>query len=574
MNTERISADILVIGASVAGLSAAISAKEKDPDVNILVVEKYFSGYAGKANRGAGIAFMLGNNTPEEFIDFQIKNIGLYLNKQDTLQKYVSKSNQNIERLDSWTKRVCRDENGKLITLKWGSKIVGKKENGKPLFQDSEFPWTLVAIELDYILEMKKTARKLGVKFIDRVGIVDFLKDGGKVCGAIGYHIEEEKQYAFTAKAVIAAHGNQNYRIMPMWSPGRGEGISAAYRAGAEFANCEYGSFYNWISLESFESSMGVEEALYNDKGENVGKQHRTGINSDIDSKTLAEWYLQMRAGNGPMHYHMHENTLMQSLTSVLASDNVFNRPYADKFWGTLFFNAFSSHTHDQIVPGLISEFSPLKVDENMATTLPGLFAAGDICYAGSRLVGSVACSPGRIRGGGIAYALFSGIEAGESAIDYVASAHLCECDEKQLEESRNAMFACKNRIGGIHPKEIVRQIQEVVNPIGNSLYMHEQRLNYALAEVARIGDMLDTVSASDMHSIFEYNEAKSMVLCAEMFYKSALQRKESRSWFLREDYPDRDDKNYLKWFIVKDDSGKVSISEERVPIETYSLRP
>jgi len=213
-------------------------------------------------------------------------------------------------------------------------------------------------------------------------------------------------------------------------------------------------------------------------------------------------------------------------------------------------------------------------VDINMATTVRGLYAAGDICYAGSRMVGAVPCPPGRIRGGGISYALFSGIEAGESSASYVSSAKPSQYQEKEIEENRNRMFACMNRPGGIHPKEVVRQIQLVVEPLGRSLFMHEQRLNYAIAEVERIKGLLDKMTASDMHSLFECNEARSMALCAEMFFRSAKLRKESRGWFLREDYLKRDDANYLKWFIVKNDNGKVSISEERVPIETYIIKP
>ena len=88
-----------------------------------------------------------------------------------------------------------------------------------------------------------------------------------------------------------------------MWSPARGEGVAAAYRAGAKFANCEYGSFYNWTNLDHFESDMGVEYGLYNDKGENIGLPTIKEVHPDINADSLAEWYKQTIAGNGPMHY-------------------------------------------------------------------------------------------------------------------------------------------------------------------------------------------------------------------------------------------------------------------------------
>ena len=65
------------------------------------------------------------------------------------------------------------------------------------------------------------------------------------------------------------------------------------------------------------------------------------------------------------------------------------------------------------------------------------------------------------------------------------------------------------------------------------------------------------------------------MVTCAELFYTAAMERKESRGWFAREDYAERDDKNWLKWICLKKDkSGKIAMYTEPVPIEKYKYRP
>lgn len=52
---EKMSADVLIIGGGIAGLTAAISVKEENPDISVLVVEKQTSGYSGKANKGGGV---------------------------------------------------------------------------------------------------------------------------------------------------------------------------------------------------------------------------------------------------------------------------------------------------------------------------------------------------------------------------------------------------------------------------------------------------------------------------------------------------------------------------------------
>jgi succinate dehydrogenase/fumarate reductase flavoprotein subunit len=570
---ERMATDVLVVGGSIAGLAAAITAKEQDPKLDVTVVEKYTSGYSGKANRGAGIMLILGAHSPAEFAQFYLEHIGLYLNNQTTLLKYASMLNDGAYAIDKWSGKIDKDEEGKLRTLKWASKIVGRTEDGKPIFDQSvPYPWTLVAIDLDYVREVRKYARKLGVKFVDRVGVVDLMTDGGKAAGVVGYDIDDGTQHVLGARSVVLACGNQCYRVMPMWSAARGEGVAAAFRAGAKFANCEYGSFYNWTNLDHFESDMGVEYALYNDKGENIGLPLIKEVHPDISADVLVEWYKQTIAGNGPMHYRQNENPLMPYLTSVLASQAVHNRPYADRFWGYLFFNAFSQQTTDHVVPGLVGEFGGLWVDENMATTVPGLFAAGDLCVQGSRAWGATA-QPGRHRGSGIAFATFSGRVAGPSAATYAGGATALPLSDDQIAAIDMRVTAPLKSTGSMRPMEMVAEIQKVMQPLGNSLYRHEDRLKKALARVEELKALLPQLKAADPHEMFGVNECEATVLCAEMFFKASLERKESLGWFLREDYPEPSNDG-LEWITVENKGGEVSVGKERVPLETYPFEP
>lgn len=570
---KHVNTDVLVVGGCIAGLAAAITAKEENPDLDVTVVEKYSSGFSGKANRGAGIMAILGDHTPEEFAQFYLEHIGLYLNNQNMLLKYASMLNGNAEAIEKWTGKIDKDETGKFRTLKWASKIVGRGEDGKPIWdQNVPYPWTLVAVELDYIRAVRRYARRLKVKFVDRVGMADLLTEDGRVAGIVGYNIDDGTQQVFSSKAVILACGNCCWRIMPMWSPARGEGVAAAFRAGAKFGNCEYGSFYNWTNLDHFESEMGAEYALYNDKGENVGIKHIKEIHPDISADCVAEWYKQMVAGNGPMHYRRNENPLMPYLSSVLASQAVHNRPYADRFWGYLFFNAFSQETNDHIVPGLVGESAGLWVDENMATTIPGLFAAGDICVQGSRAWGATA-QPGRHRGSGIAFATFSGRVAGPAASAYAAGAEQPPLSEDQIAATDGRFTAPLKAKGAMKHMDMVAEIQKIMQPLGNSLYRHEDRLKKALARVEELQALLPELKATNPHEAFGVNECASMLLCSEMFFKASLERKESLGWFLREDYPEPS-KEGLYWVTVENKDGQVSVGRERVPLETYPYQP
>lgn len=572
--TERITTDVLVVGGSLAGLASAITAKEQEPSLEVTVLEKYSSGYSGKANRGAGIMLLLGEHTPDEFVRFYLEHIGLYLNDQTALVKYASMLNGSVDCIDKWSGgKVDKDDAGKFKTLKWASKRAGTTDDGKPVFdQNVPYPWTLAAIELDYIREVRKYARKAGVKFIDRVGMVDVLIDADRAAGIVGYNIDDGSQCVVGAKSVVLACGNCGWRVMPMWAAARGEGVAAAFRAGAKFANCEYGSFYNWTFLDHFESEMGVEYALYNDKGENIGLPTVKEVHPDINAESLAEWYKHTVAGNGPIHYREAENPLVQYTHSMLASQDFYNRPFADRFWGYLFFNAFSQQTSDVVVPGLIGEFGGLWVDDNMATTIPGLFAAGDLCVHGSRAWGATA-QPGRHRGSGLAFATFSGRVAGPSAALYAGDSASPALSEEQIVSVDSRFNEPLSGSGTMTVLEMVAEIQKVMEPLGNSLYRREDRLRAALTRVKELQEMLPQVQADDPHHLFGVNECRSMLLCSEMFFKASLERRETLGWFLREDYPEAS-KEGLHWVVVENKGGEVSVGKEAVPLEAYPYQP
>ncbi|MCL2492605.1 MAG: FAD-binding protein [Clostridiales bacterium] len=574
--SERIKTDVLIAGGGIAGLAAAIAAKESAPDIGVTIVEKYTSGYSGKANRGAGIMVTLADYKPEEFVRYHADRIGKYLNDQEFLMKYAREINNNVEALDRWSNgKIDRDEKGEIRTVKWRSQLRGVGEDGVYDFdQSNEYPWTLAAIDLDFLLNVRKTAVKLGVKFIDRVGIVDILTAaGGEACGAVGFGIDTGEAFVFEARAVVLATGGQNYRVMPMWACARGEGIAAAWRAGASLTNGEFGSFYNWTSPHNFKDEMGVEYGLYNDKGENVGARHTVEPHPDIDPYSLAEYYKQVKAGNGPLHYRQDENVMLPFTRSMLGSNAAyFKRPFANKWWGKLIFNGATQEPDDVIMPGLVGEYGAVKVGEDFQTRIPGLFAIGEVSIAGTRCFGAVPAPPARVRGIAINVMTFHGRAAGPAAAAYAASVKAGAISDTQAEAVVKRFNAPLSRAGDIPVNDFVFEIMKVMQPVGNSLYRHEARMGKALGRILELREQMGRIDAEAPHHLFGVNEIDATLLCAEMFFRASLERKDSIGWFLREDYPDPPDD--LEWIVIENDGGKPKIVKEPVPIERYPFKP
>ena len=556
-----LSADLLIVGGGIAGLACAIAAKETDPEVDVLVVDKVVAGWGGKANKGGGnIVFMDEADGFDNVLDFHVHNVGDFLEDQEFLLDFARESRPNLERLERWGVHIYRDDAGEPKYVRWLP----------------EHPWRLAVLDQDLTLNMAKHARKLGVRFKDRVEIVDLLKDGDRVCGAIGFGMIDGECVIAQAGAVVLANGNQCYKLMPRWASAGGEGIAAAYRAGAAMRGAEFGNFINWVFADTKEVCQGAEDVLYNAKGENISKRVRPALESDVHSKEVVEWWKEMKAGNGPIVANMIENYVNNEIVPAFHEDKLAVRPVSMKFWGLTIGKAMAASTvkgpMQPVMPGLNAELAPVKVDHQMATTVPGLFAIGDTCYAGTCLAGAVPAPPGRMRGSGLGFATFSGARCAPAAVA-AARAASGRPDAGQAEALKARIFTPLGRSGMAAP-EMVRAVQDVMVPVGYSIYKRADRMTEALDKVLALKAQVPSLAAADPHYLAACHVAESMVLGAEMFYRASLAREESRGWHLREDFPERDDANFLKWIELHEDGDEMALSLHDVPVDRYPIKP
>jgi succinate dehydrogenase/fumarate reductase flavoprotein subunit len=227
-----------------------------------------------------------------------------------------------------------------------------------------------------------------------------------------------------------------------------------------------------------------------------------------------------------------------------------------------------------EVCPMLIGEQSPVKTGHDMQTTIPGLFAIGDVSYCGSAAPGAVPAPPGRNRGSGILNAVFAGIICADNAAQTGKSGNAAQIDEVQVQKSIERVYAPLERTGGVSAKDVIREVHKAVGPMENSVYMSGERIAKALAYVNKALDLTKTLKAVDFHDLISCHEAEAIALCAEMLFRAADMRKESRGWFLREDFPEMDNKNWLKWIIVKNADGKMVFETEDIPYEKWPVKP
>jgi succinate dehydrogenase/fumarate reductase flavoprotein subunit len=555
---DVLSADVLIAGGGIGGLAAAIKVKEENPECDVLIVEKQTTGWAGKATKIGGILAFLGpNNDADKFIDFQVRTSGIYLNDQELLRKYVESTYKAIEQLSEWSDKFAKTPDGKMLSF--------------PAMFAPEYTSTF--IDIDMMLPIRSRARKMGVKIINKIHVVDLLKQDNRVVGAVGFNIIDGRFHIFRAKATILANGSCGYKVRRFWSAGTGDGISAAYSAGAEMRNAEYGNLYGHTVFQATDSGMVGSDFLVNKLGENLSQKYmpdRGPAGVFLPVKLAIGLEKEVAEERGPIYFDPPDSMHPHGLHTGLPKVEEWQKRMKSKEMKY----GISHDSKPEIAVPLHGETSCIKVDHEMKTTLEGLWAIGDTSYAGSALAGAVASPPGVCPGSGIMYAVISAGWAGASAAGYVSEASPVGPEADEIEKTKEMVFAPMQNNNTFSPWEAISTLGSIVAPMKYNLRRSRERLAEALGMIERLKEKLPDLQAKDPHYLCKCHEVRSMTLCAELTFRAALMRSESRGFHFREDFPERDDKNWLKWIILKKEAGKMKLSTKSIPIDKYSIKP
>ena len=555
---EVLSTDVLIAGGGIGGLAAAIKVKEENPECNVLIVEKQTTGWAGKATKIGGILAFLGpNNNADRFVDFQVRTSGIYLNDQDLLYKYVESTHKAIEQLSEWSDKFAKTPDGKMLSF--------------PAMFAPEYTSTF--IDIDMMLPMRSRAKKMGIKIVNKIHVVDLLKQDNRVVGAVGFNIIDGRFHIFKAKATILANGSCGYKVRRFWSAGTGDGIAAAFRAGAEMRNAEYGNLYGHTVFQATDSGMVGSDFLVNNLGENLSRKYmpdKGPAGVFLPVKLAVGLEKEVAEGRGPIFFEPPESSPPHGLNTGLPKIEEWLKKMAakEKKYG------MPSSGKSEIGVPMHGETSCIKVDHEMRTSLEGLWAIGDTSYAGSALAGAVASPPGVCPGSGIIYAVVSALWAGPAAASYVSDTSQGDISTEEVTVIKDAIFTPTESKNNYSPWDAISLLGGITAPMKYNLRRSKERLEEALGMIERLKERLPDLYAKDLHYLSKCHELRSMTLCAELTFRAALMRSESRGFHFREDFPERDDINWLKWIIIKQDEGEISLSTLSIPIGDYKIRP
>lgn len=527
---EILEVDVLVIGGGTAGPMAAVKAKEANPKLRVAVLEKANvkrSGCISMGMDGLNNAVIPGHATPEQYVkEITIANDGIV--NQKTVMAYAERSFDMINQLDKWGVKFEKDETGDYNVKKvhhMGTYVLPMPEghNIKKI--------------------LYRQLRRKRVEVINRFMATRLFKGAdGRIAGAMLLNPRTGETAVIKAKAVILCTGaagrlglpSSGYLFGTYENPtNAGDGYAMAYHAGAELSGLECYQInplikdYNGPACAYVTGPMGGFTA--NANGERF-------IECDYWSgQMMMEFYNELEGGKGPVFLkldHLAEETI-EEIEEILHSNE---RPSRGRFHENRHTNYREKMVEMHISEiGLCSGHSASGVwtDENARTTVPGLYAAGDL--------GSV---PHNYMLGAFVY----GAIAGEDAAAYCADTELPEIDPEDISRERERILAPLHREDGIPPHQVEYKLRRLVND-----YLQPpkvtRKMEIGLDRFAEIRRDLEMMSAEDPHELMRANEVSFILDCAEMAAHASLYRTESR-WGLyhyRVDYPETDNGD---WFV------------------------
>jgi succinate dehydrogenase/fumarate reductase flavoprotein subunit len=271
----------------------------------------------------------------------------------------------------------------------------------------------------------------------------------------------------------------------------------------------------------------------------------------------MMEFYKELEGGKGPVFLkldHLAEETV-EEIEEILHTNE---RPSRGRFHENR-----NTNYREKMVEMHISEIgfcsghsaSGIWTDENARTTVPGLYAAGD--------VGSV---PHNYMLGAFVY----GAIAGEDAAAYCAEHDIPDIDPAEIDKERARILAPLNRDNGVPAHQVEYKLRRLVNDylqppkVTRKMEIGQDRFD----EIRRD---LELISAEDPHELMRANEVSFILDCAEMAAAASLYRTESR-WGLyhyRVDYPDTDNAEWFAHVQTKKGEDGKPMNYKR-PIEPY----
>ena len=536
-------ADVVVVGGGCAGVHAALAVQAAG--LRVVQIVKGFVGRSG-ASIFAGNLQLQNSVDPaaeERFVGIRARYGSSYLNDQDYVKRACRFAEHvffpEMERRGLY---IRRDEQGRLVTS-------SDRKAGNVWAPNQGFSGTMI-MEL-----LRKDVLARRVPLLQETMVTSLLVSDGEIAGVTALDIVRGEFFVIRAKAVIIATGPGNYLATRSTATREqcGNGFAMAWRAGAQMQDLEMQWFHasdlaapkSWMRLHIYPNPMPVTEEtvrLY-------GTDRQMFFHQGMHPQVKQPYYLQLRY----LYREVQKNNARWHGGFYGGYTHIEPRIMAQYSYQTQFFEHLGIDIRRDLVELGITwhmTFGGIRTDtQTMASSVAGLFAPGGV---GSHGVGSIT---------NVAY---DGTLAAEQACARVRASPLRPLPQAQVARERTRVHAQLRARAkdGLLPAQVKKRIRAIMSEkMGYA--KSEARMASALRDLAEVREgMLPRMGLASTSRTWNYDwidalDAEDMIDVCDLTIRASLQRKESRGYFFREDYPMIDNANWLKHTVaIRDGAG------------------
>ena len=576
MRTERIKTDVLIIGGGTAGCFAAYVIGQKS-ERKVLIAEKANIKRSGCLAAGVNAlnAYITEGRVPQDYVDYAKKDAHGIV-REDLLLSMSERLNHVTKVMEDLGLVILKDENGKYVA-RGNRNIKINGENMKPILA-------------------KAAAEQENVTVLNHVNITDYKTKNGKITGAVGFGVNEDIFYDIDAEAVLCATGgaaglyrpnNPGFSRHKMWYPpfNTGAGYAMGLLSGAEMTTFEM----RFIALRC-KDTIAPTGTIAQGVGARQVNAHDDIYETKYGLTTSQRVYgtvMENREGNGPCYLRTEgiskeqEQDLYKAYLNMAPSQTL---KWMEAGKGPSEENVEIEGTEPYIVGGHTA--SGYWVDNNRATTIEGLYAAGDVAGGCPQKYVTGALAEGEIAAEAILEYLGNkdaetrGKGATEKQRDASGQAEektvtkitkdteiaedqkLSEIAEAKKAEYESHLNAPRSLMNAEQLEEAMQKIMDqYAGGIGTDYRYSETSLAKADEKIAALLPVVDTLAATDTYELMKIYELRERLIVCRAVIAHLAARKETRwhSFGENTDYPDQSE-DWMKYVNSRMENGEIKI--------------
>jgi succinate dehydrogenase / fumarate reductase flavoprotein subunit len=566
----------VIVGGGGAGLWAALELARSG--VRAAVVSKLYPTRSHTGAAQGGICAALGNLEEDhwEWHMFDTVKGGDYLVDQDAAEVLAREAIETVIELEHMGLPFNRTPDGKIDQRRFGGHT---RNYGEAPVRRSCFAADRTGHMI--LQTLYQQCIKQGVEFFDEYQVVDIVIEGGTTRGVVAYRTADGGLHVFRAPAVLLATGGfgRMYRITSNAHALTGDGPALAYRRGIPLEDMEFFQFHPTgivgLGILLSEAARGEGGYLRNGDGERFLERYAPKLMElaprDVISRAM---YLEVREGRGIgggdyLHLdltHLSPEEIDDKLPDITDFARVYQgiEPTTEP--------VPVQPTAHYAMGGIPTDLDARVVVDSADTPLPGLYAAGECACVSVH-------GANRLGTNSLIDILVFGRRAGRHMARFVGEAGASvEAAPNAHEQVRDEIEALRMRGPGENPNHIRAELQiGMMDDCG--VFRTATSLTRMSICLDELKDRYRDVRVQDKGRIFntdllEARELGYLLDCAEATVASALAREESRGGHYREDFPERDDRQWLSHTLAWKSHGRPRLGSKPVTITRFEPKP